>query len=152
MIIREGEKRDIPDVLKLILELAKYEKELDEVIMTEDQLMEDGFGDNPAFQLMVVEMDKECVGMALYYPQYSTWKGRSLFLEDLIVTESKRGMGIGKMLLDKLVELSKTSGMARLEWQVLDWNQPAIDFYKKYEAEFDDEWLNVRINFNKKLQ
>jgi len=148
LVIREGKSGDIAGVLALIKALARYEKAEDQVVITADQLLTDGFGASSSFRLLIADDAGECVGMALYYPKYSTWRGKCLFLEDLIVKESHRRRGIGKLLLNRLIEISKSEGMARLEWQVLDWNEPAINFYKKYKVEFDDTWLNVRIKLD----
>ena len=146
--IRKGERKDIPDVLKLIKELAVYEKAPDEVVTTVDELTEDGFGVKPVFDVIVAEMDKKVVGFALYYTSYSTWKGKALYLEDFIVNEPYRKHGIGKMLFDEVLKVAKERKVRRMEWQVLDWNEPAINFYKKYNATLDDEWLNGRLFYD----
>ena len=132
-------------VMALIKELAEYEKAPDEVITNANLLRDDGFGDNPLFKCLVAEVNEEIVGIALYYPKYSTWKGRCLYLEDLVVRESARRMGIGKMLFDRLVSEARDFGAQRLEWQVLDWNGPAIKFYEKINANLDDEWINCKL-------
>ena len=142
MSIRKGSEKDIPAVLALIKELAVYEKEPEAVVVTEEQLLEDGFGSNPSYGLYVAEMDGKVVGISLYYYRYSTWKGRCLYLEDLIVTESYRGKGLGKALFEITLEQARKDNCAKMNWQVLDWNTPAIDFYKTYGAELDGEWLN----------
>lgn len=146
--IRKGTPKDIPELLNLIKELAAYENEPDAVIVTEEILLNDGFGEKPAFEFLVAEKDETVVGIALYYYQYSTWKGRSLYLEDVIVKESERMQGIGGMLMNELISISKKEKMKRLDWQVLDWNQPAISFYKKYNTQFDNEWINCRLTFD----
>ncbi len=143
--IRTGEARDVPAVLKLVKELAVYEKAVNEVTITENELLNDGFGPNSIYGLFVAEEGKEIIGIALYYEKYSTWKGRCLYLEDIIVTENKRGSGIGKQLFDTVIRVAKTKNSARMEWQVLDWNEPAINFYRKYNANLDDEWLNGKL-------
>ena len=143
--IRKGTQNDVPAVLNLIKELALYEKAPQEVTITSDELVADGFGENPIYGLFVAEEENVIVGIALYYDKYSTWKGRSLFLEDIIVTESKRGLGIGHALFQAVIGVAKECNSARMEWQVLDWNEPAINFYKKYNAELDPEWLNGKL-------
>jgi GNAT superfamily N-acetyltransferase len=130
-IVRKGERKDVPQVLELIRELAVYEREPKAVTLTLEELEEDGFGSNPIYGLFVAETDENIIGTALYSEKYSTWKGRSIYLEDIIVTERFRGKGIGKKLFDKVVEVSKESSAARLEWQVLEWNRAAIGFYKR---------------------
>ena len=132
-------------MFNLIMELALYEKAPQEVTVTLDELVADGFGDNPIYGLFVAEQGNVIVGIALYYEKFSTWKGRSLFLEDIIVTESKRGNGIGHALFQSVIAVAKERNSARMEWQVLDWNEPAINFYKKYNANLDAEWLNGKL-------
>ncbi|MGJ1317831.1 N-acetyltransferase family protein [Sphingobacterium spiritivorum] len=146
VIIREAVKTDCPAMLELIKELALFEKAPEQVTVTMEEFEESGFGNNPVWGAFVAEVSGNIVGISLYYIRYSTWKGRRLYLEDLIVTEQMRGTGIGKKLLDKTVEYSKSKGYSGMMWQVLDWNTPAIEFYKKYQATFDGEWLNVSIN------
>lgn len=150
--IRQGTPEDVPAILGLIRQLAEYEKAPHEVEVTEAQLLEDGFGEQPVYQVRVAEVDDSVVGMALTYVAYSTWKGKMLFLEDLIVQESNRREGIGQQLLDACISDAEAMGASLLKWQVLDWNKPAIDFYKNYPVQFDDEWVNVRLtrkNFSK---
>ncbi|MFT4545680.1 MAG: GNAT superfamily N-acetyltransferase [Bacteroidia bacterium] len=144
-LIRKGTVEDADSVLMLVRELAAYEKAPNEVTLTLEELKEDGFGRNSIYSLIVAELEGEIVGIALHYEKYSTWKGRSLFLEDIIVTESKRGLGIGHLLFQEVIEVAKEKDSARMEWQVLDWNEPAINFYKKYNAELDGEWLNGKF-------
>ena len=146
--IRKGQRKDMPDVLKLIKELAVYEKAADEVEMTVKELEADGFGDNPVFDVIVAEADENVVGFALYYTSYSTWKGRALYLEDFIVNEPFRKFGIGKKLFSEVLKVAKERKVRRMEWQVLEWNEPAINFYKKYDATLDDEWLNGRLFYD----
>lgn len=147
LIIREAEKEDCPRILELIKELALYEKAPDEVTVTLEEMEECGFGEKPVWGSLVAVVSNEIVGIALHYDRYSTWKGRRLYLEDLIVTESMRGSGIGKLLLDELIVFAKEKQYNGMVWQVLDWNEPAINFYKKYNADFDPEWINVSVNF-----
>ena len=143
--IRVGVKSDLPNILNLIKELAEYEKAPAEVEVTISEMENWGFGSNKLFDFFVAEENGVIVGLALYYYKYSTWKGKCLFLEDIIVTEKLRGKGIGKILFDKIVEVAKKEKVRRLEWQVLDWNEPAIKFYKKYNATLDPEWLNGKL-------
>lgn len=143
--VRAGEKKDVVAVLGLIKELALYEKAPQEVTITLEDLVTDGFGSNPIYGLFVAEKEDALVGMALYYEKYSTWKGRSLYLEDIVVTEKQRGQGIGQALFEAVIGVAKERNSARMEWQVLDWNKPAINFYKKYNANLDPEWLNGRL-------
>ena len=143
--VRKGRKTDLPKVLELIKELALYEKAPNEVTLTLGELENDGFGKNPIYGLFVAESNSDIIGIAVYYEKYSTWKGRSLFLEDIIVTEESRGMGIGHQLFQAVIAVAKERNSARMEWQVLNWNEPAIRFYKKYNAELDDEWLNGKF-------
>ena len=145
--IRPGNANDVPQVLALIQELADFEKEPDAVLVTETELLEDGFGENPAYELIVAEHNGKLLGMSLYYYRYSTWKGRCLYLEDLIVTEDSRGKGIGKSLFIATVNVAKAANCRKMNWQVLDWNQPAIDFYKLFQAELDEEWINGSLSF-----
>lgn len=144
--IRKGGKTDLPQVLALIKELAEYEKAPDEVIVTIQQMEEDGFGDNPIFHFFVAESSNKIIGISLYYIKYSTWKGKCIFLEDIIVTEQFRKSGIGKKLFDEVVKVAMEMKVKRLEWQVLEWNEPAINFYKKLNSNFDPEWLNCKLN------
>ncbi len=145
--VRRGVENDIPELLNCIKELALYEKAPDEVEMTEELLLKDGFGDRPLFQFFVAEEAGEIKGIALYYEKYSTWKGRCLFLEDLIVKEQYRHQGVGELLLNRLKIEAKGKGAKRLEWVVLDWNEPAINFYLKQNASIDKEWLSCRVEF-----
>lgn len=144
--IREALPADVPMIFNLIHELAVYEKAREQVINTEAQLMEDGFGEHPLFHCLVAEMESKILGISLFYYRYSTWKGKCLYLEDLIVTESHRNRGLGKQLFEATVEWAKKNNCKRLNWQVLDWNEPAILFYKNYGSSFDGEWLNAFID------
>lgn len=145
MEIRKGTEADIEQALNLVKELATYEKAPDEVEVTVSEMSNWGFGPDKQFEFFVAIENKVIIGLALYYFKYSTWKGKCLFLEDIIVTESQRGKGIGKLLFDKVVQVSKDMKVRRMEWQVLDWNTPAIEFYKKYNATLDGEWINCKL-------
>lgn len=144
--IRKGTKADIESAYKLIVELAIFEKEENQVINTVDKMLEDGFGENPIYGFYVVENEGIIVGMALYYFRYSTWKGKRLFLEDLIVTESMRGQGLGESLLKEMINEAQISNCTGLMWQVLDWNEPAIKFYNKFGVRYDKGWYNVHLD------
>nr|WP_222619823.1 GNAT family N-acetyltransferase [Pontibacter sp. KCTC 32443] len=136
----------MPQVLQLIQELAEYEKAPNEVTNTLEDMRRDGFGERPIFEFFVAESEAEgIVGISLYYTAYSTWKGRTIYLEDLVVTERLRRSGIGKKLFDAVAEEAKRLGAKRFRWQVLDWNEPAIAFYKKIGAELDGEWMNCTM-------
>jgi len=145
--IRKGKIEDVHQVFDLILELAEYENGSDQVINSVEQMKQDGFGDNPIYGLLVAEEGDAILGSAIYYYRYSTWKGKRMYLEDLIVTESQRGQGIGQLLFDEVLELGRKTECSGMMWQVLDWNEPAINFYKKYETHFDGEWINCNIDF-----
>ena len=144
--LRLATKQDCPRLLELIIELAVYEKEPNAVTVALEHFEETGFGPNPVWKAFVAEADGMIAGFALYYIRYSTWKGSRLYLEDLIVTEAYRGKGIGKLLFDRLLTETMELGMSGMVWQVLDWNEPAINFYKKYGATIDDGWLNASIS------
>lgn len=145
IVIRKGLKTDLPQVLNLIQELATYEKAPDEVAVTIAEMERDGFGDNPIFKFFVAEVENKIVGISLYYIKYSTWKGKCVFLEDIIVTESLRKYGVGKKLFDEVVKVAKEMNARRMEWQVLEWNSPAIKFYEKVNSHFDGEWVNCKL-------
>ncbi|MFM7310596.1 MAG: N-acetyltransferase family protein [Flavobacteriales bacterium] len=145
-VIRDGLLPDLPRVLELIQELALYERAPDEVTNTLELMERDGFGERPTFQFAVVEdHNKQIVGTAIWYVRYSTWKGNMLYLEDIIVTESCRRKGAGSLLFEYCIRTCKTHGFAGMTWQVLEWNEPAIQFYKKYNAILDPEWVNGKI-------
>jgi GNAT superfamily N-acetyltransferase len=148
VIIRKGEPKDVPAALALIKELAEYERAPDEVEVTESELLEDGFGQNPSFGLFVAEYESQIIGIALYYFKYSTWKGKCVFLEDLVVKESFRRFGAGRLLFDEVVKVAKDMGARRLEWQVLEWNEPALFFYRKVGANLDSEWINGKLIYS----
>lgn len=163
VLIRRVVKEDCPRLLELVKELAEYEKAPNEVTVSLEHFTESGFGEKPVWWAFVAaaqpsesgppsplerELEGEVLGFALYYIRYSTWKGQAMYLEDIIVTEKARGRGIGKLLFDRLVEEAKEKGFKRIVWQVLEWNEPAINFYKKYNAKFDAEWVNCSIEIS----
>jgi len=144
--IRRAVKEDCARLLELIRELAVYEKAPQEVTVTMDHFVESGFGPQPVWWAFVAEADGQVEGFAMYYIRYSTWKGQRMYLEDLLVTEKMRGKGLGKLLFDRLIEEAREKKFNGMVWQVLDWNEPAINFYKKYNAHFDPEWINCSIS------
>lgn len=143
--VRKGRREDLPAVLDLIKELALYERAPHEVTNTLEQMEKDGFGEEPIFGFFVAENERGIVGLSLYYWRYSTWKGKRLYLEDIIVTESERGKGIGKLLFDRTMQRALDANCSGMMWQVLDWNEPAINFYRKYGAKLDNEWTNCTL-------
>lgn len=145
IIIRRAEKEDCVRLLELVGELAVYERAPDEVTVPLNHFTESGFGPHPVWWAFVAEADGVVQGFALYYIRYSTWKGQRMYLEDLLVTESHRRLGLGGLLFDRLIVEAKEKGFNAIVWQVLEWNQPAIDFYKKYGANFDAEWVNCSL-------
>ena len=148
VIIREARLKDVKSIHGLIVELSIYEKAQNEVIVTVEELAIDGFGPDPAYKCIVAEKDNEVVGFALYYMRYSTWKGRCVYLEDFLVKNEMRGQGIGDLLFKEMLSICKKLKVRLITWQVLDWNEPAIRFYNKYNSVFDGEWLNGKIYFN----
>lgn len=146
MIIRKGTSSDMPSVLSLIKELAVYEKEPDAVVVTVEDLVRDGFSQNPLFHCFVAEENEQIIGIALYYYRYSTWKGKTIHLEDLIVKEKERGIGAGMALYKEVIKQGKKDGVRRIEWAVLDWNQNAIDFYEKTGAKVLSDWRVVQMD------
>ncbi|MBU7577926.1 MAG: GNAT family N-acetyltransferase [Flavihumibacter sp.] len=144
--IRRAVESDCPRLLELINELALYEKAPEEVTVTLEHFTKSGFGEQPVWWAFVAEENGVVQGFALYYIRYSTWKGQRMYLEDILVTEAMRGKGIGKLLFDRLIEEAKEKGLNGIVWQVLEWNEPAINFYKKYNASFDPEWVNCSIS------
>lgn len=146
IVIRRAVREDCARLMELVHELAVYEKAPEEVTVSLDHFIESGFGPNPVWWAFVAEADGNVEGFALYYVRYSTWKGQRLYLEDLIVTEKMRGKGLGKMLFDRLIEEMKEKQFSGMVWQVLDWNTPAIEFYKRYGAAIDEGWFNCSIS------
>ncbi|KQN36356.1 GNAT family acetyltransferase [Pedobacter sp. Leaf41] len=144
--IRIAKADDCPRILELIHELAVYEKAPEEVTVDINHFIDAGFGENPVWKAFVAEVDTEIVGFALFYTRYSTWKGCRLYLEDFIVTEEMRGKGIGKVLFEKVIEEAKSEKYTGMVWQVLDWNEPAINFYNKYTAHLESGWLNAALS------
>jgi GNAT superfamily N-acetyltransferase len=144
--IRIAEKEDCPRLLELVHELALFEKAPQEVTVTLEEFTAAGFGNNPVWKAFVAEADQMIVGFAVYYIRYSTWKGCRLYLEDLIVTEAWRGKGAGKLLFNRCIQETKELGFSGMVWQVLDWNEPAIQFYKKYDAAIEAGWLNASLS------
>lgn len=144
--IREAVQSDCPRLLELINELAVYEKAPDEVTVTLREFEDAGFGDKPVWKAFVAEVDGRVEGFGLYYVRYSTWKGCRMYLEDLLVTEAMRGKGLGKLIFDRLIEEALEKKFKGMTWQVLDWNEPAINFYKKYHSDFDAGWINVSLS------
>ncbi len=147
ILIRKAHRADCPRMMELIHELAIYEKAPDEVTVSLRHFEESGFGANPVWWAFVAEVQGVVIGMALYYVRYSTWKGQRMYLEDILVTEEMRGKKIGSLLFDALIVEAKEKGFNGMNWQVLEWNEPAINFYKKYNANFDAEWVNCSIVF-----
>ncbi len=145
MKIRRAVKADCPQLLELVYELAVYEKAPEQVTVTLEEFERTGFSSSPIWWAFVAEDNDRIVGFALYYIRYSTWKGCRMYLEDILVTEEYRGKGIGKLLFDQLIVEAKEKKFSGITWQVLEWNEPAINFYKKYNANFDPEWHNGSI-------
>ncbi len=144
--IRTALKEDCSRLLELIRELADYERAPEEVTVSLEEFEEAGFGENPVWKAFVAEENGIIHGFGLYYVRYSTWKGCRMYLEDLLVTEKMRGKGLGKLIFDRLIEEAKEKNFKGMTWQVLDWNDPAINFYEKYNAEFDSGWINVSLS------
>jgi GNAT superfamily N-acetyltransferase len=143
--IRNATAKDVPTMMALVRELAEFENSPNEVMNTEAKMIEEGFGQNPAFHAIVAEVDKQVIGMSVFYFSYSTWKGKSIYIDDIIVNEAFRGKGVGSKLMEATISRAKNENVGKLHWQVLDWNDPAIRFYQKYEADFDPEWVNCSI-------
>ena len=146
ILVRKAEKKDCHRMMELVQELADYEKAPNEVTVAFDHFVESGFGENPVWWAFVAEVNGIVEGFALYYIRYSTWKGQRMYLEDLLVTEKLRGLGLGKLLFDELFKECAAKGFSGMAWQVLDWNEPAINFYKKLpNVKFDGEWVNCSL-------
>lgn len=145
--IRKASKKDLPEVLTLVKELALYENAPEEVTISLKDLEEDGFGVNPLYWIILAENDNGIMGMSFYYIRYSTWKGKTLYLEDLVVKEEYRGNKIGEALFEATIAAAKAMDAKLMTWQVLDWNEPALNFYKKFDAEMDPEWINGKLRF-----
>lgn len=143
--IRRAVREDCPRILELVHELARYERAPDEVTVTLEHFEESGFGAQPVWWAFVAEVDDAIRGFALYYIRFSTWKGQRIYLEDFYVQEEARGNGLGKLLFDQLIEEARAKELKGIQWQVLEWNEPAINFYKKYNSTFDGEWINCAI-------
>ena len=143
--IRKGEKKDLPTILELIKELAEYENSLHEVSINLKDLENDGFNEAPSYYFLVAEKNDKIVGMSFYWIRYSTWKGKFLFLEDFIVKTKYRRQGVGKKLFNATIKICQQLKVNGMCWQVLDWNKPAIEFYKKYNAEISGDWLNGKL-------
>lgn len=147
-MIRKGIREDLPRVFELVIELAHFERAPHEVINSVEQMERDGFGPNPLFGFFVAEDETGIQGVSLYYYRYSTWKGKRLYLEDIIVTEQKRAQGLGKALFDATMKQALIENCTGMMWQVLDWNEPAIAFYKSYGSRLDAEWINCHLEAN----
>lgn len=148
MKIRRASREDCPRLLELINELALYEKAPHEVTVSIEEFENSGFSIQPVWWAFVAEDKDQIVGFALYYIRYSTWKGCRMYLEDIIITEEYRSKGIGTLLFDRLIEEAKERNLHGITWQVLDWNESALDFYRKYNAKMDDEWINCSIDIS----
>ena len=148
IIIRKAVKEDCQQMMELVHELALYEKLPDEVTIEFNHFVESGFGEKPVWWAIVAESEDKIIGFALYYIRFSTWKGQRMYLEDLLVTEKMRGKGVGKLLFDELIKEAKEKNLSGIAWQVLDWNEPAINFYKKLgDVDITSGWLNASLNF-----
>jgi GNAT superfamily N-acetyltransferase len=146
IVIRKGTKHDVACAFELVVELAAYERAEHEVSNTVARMEEDGFGSNPIFEFYVAEVKGEILGISLFYYRYSTWKGKRLYLEDIVVTEKSRGNSLGTLLFEKTLEHGRQSQCTGMMWQVLDWNKPAINFYEKYGTTFDEGWYNCHLD------
>lgn len=144
--IRKATREDVPSIFSLVKELAEFEQAPDAVETSVERYLEDGFGENPIFECLVAEHAEDgVVGIALYYYGYSTWKGKMLYLDDLVIRENHRRKGIGRKLVDKLVAIGLEENARMMKWQVLDWNEPAIKMYASLGAHFDEEWIDVKV-------
>lgn len=144
-MIRKATKEDAPFIIQMIKDLAEFEKAPEQMILSTEQLIEDGFKENPLFESIILELNGQPCGMALFYNRYSTWKGRSLYLEDLYVKPEARGNGLGLLAMKYLAKYAAETKCQRFEWQVLDWNEPAIKFYKSFGTDIDGEWMNCKL-------
>ena len=147
--IRKAVREDCPRILELVKELAIYERAPHEVTVTPEHFEKSGFGSRPVWWAIVAEVDGKIEGFALYYIRFSTWKGQRMYLEDFVVTEKMRGKGLGKLLFDQLIREARRRKLQGIQWQVLEWNEPAINFYRKYNANFDPDWINCGIVIEK---
>jgi GNAT superfamily N-acetyltransferase len=145
--IRIGEKGDLNDLLLLVKELAIFENAENEVETTIESMEADAFGKNKLFNFLVAEFENEILGTAVYFYTYSTWKGKTLYLEDIVVNQQHRRKGIGTLLFNHLLDIAKNEKVKRMSWQVLNWNTAAIEFYKKIDTKFDSEWINCKLTF-----
>ena len=150
--IRKGVKSDLPAVLDLIKELADFERALNEVTVSLEDLEQDGFGNHPYYWFIVAEKEGEIIGLSFYFIRYSTWKGRFLFLEDFVVKESFRNKGIGALLFEETIRIAKELDVKGMTWQVLDWNKNAIRFYEKYNSDISAEWYNGKLTYEQLKQ
>lgn len=146
IVIRPAVKEDCARLMELVRELALFEKAPEQVTVSLEHFQESGFGPAPVWWAFVAEENGVILGFALYYIRYSTWKGQRMYLEDILVTQEARGKGIGTLLMHRLIEEAKARKFSGMMWQVLDWNTPAIEFYRKFDASFDPEWINVTVN------
>jgi len=144
--IRPAVKTDVPAIHRLVQELAEFEKAPQEMINTVEQMAIDGFGDKPLFEVFIAELEGKVIGMALFFTIYSTWKGKCIYLDDLIVDNEYRRSGAGTLLFEELIRYSKKQGANQLRWHVLDWNEPAIKFYKKYNSNLDPTWVTGKLS------
>ncbi|MDB2362026.1 GNAT family N-acetyltransferase [Flavobacteriales bacterium] len=152
VLIRKGVKSDLPAVLDLIKELADFERALNEVTVSLEDLEHDGFGNHPYYWFIVAEKEGEIIGLSFYFIRYSTWKGRFLFLEDFIVKESFRNKGVGALLFEETIRIAKELDVKGMTWQVLDWNKNAIRFYEKYNSNISTEWYNGKLTYEQLKQ
>jgi GNAT superfamily N-acetyltransferase len=152
VVIRKGVKSDLPAVLDLIKELADFERALNEVTVSLEDLEQDGFGNHPYYWFIVAEKEGEIIGLSFYFIRYSTWKGRFLFLEDFVVKESFRNKGIGALLFEETIRIAKELDVKGMTWQVLDWNKNAIRFYEKYNSNISTEWYNGKLTYEQLKQ
>lgn len=146
MKIRKGKKSDLPSILNLIKELAHYERALDKVLITLNDLEKDGFGKHPLFWVLVAENENKIVGMAFYYIRYSTWSGKMFYLEDFVVKKGFRRMGVGSLLFEECIRVARKINANGMVWQVLNWNKSAMNFYQKYNSELKSDWVNGKLN------